>query len=318
MEIRVTDFGATLTYVSVPDKRGVFEDVVLGFDSINRYLAGHPMFGSVIGRYANRIGGAGFTLNGVKYNLAKNSGINSIHGGRMGFDKKIFHIDTLVSGVDSAAVKFSCFSSDMEEGYPGNLKLTVTYVLTAKNEIKIRYEAVTDKPTVVNFTNHSYFNLNACKANVLNHELLMYADSITPTDQTLIPTGKLEPVNGTPYDFTFCHKIGDRISEIRNGYDMNYKLRKKDKELSLAAEVYEPNSGRVMKVYTTEPGVQLYTANYLSGIKGIHEVSYQRHFGLCFEAQHFPDSPNKPQFPNVILNPGDVYRQLTVYRFTTK
>jgi aldose 1-epimerase len=319
MQVKVTNYGATLTWVSVPDRNGVLENVVLGFDSLSRYLAGHPTFGSVVGRYANRISGAKFILNGSTYNLFANSGgIHTLHGGKVGFDKKVFNIEKLYAAGDSSVLALSYLSPDMEEGFPGNLKLTVTYVLTAKNEIKIDYLAETDKPTVVNFTNHSYFNLSACKEDVLNHELVLYADSITPTDKGLIPTGILESVTGTPYDFINVHKIGERIASLRAGYDINYKLRKKGNEISLAAEAYEPKSGRLMQTYTTEPGLQLYTSNFLRGYTGYNGIEYKPHYGLCLEAQHFPDSPNKPQFPSTLLLPGEKYRQVTIYRFSVR
>jgi aldose 1-epimerase len=318
MEIHVTDFGGTLTYVSVPDRNGIFENVVLGFDHIEQYLAGHPNFGSTIGRFANRIGGAKFSLNGVEYQLARNSGMNTLHGGTSGFDKKIFKIDASSEYPDSCSVAMSYYSPDMEEGYPGNLTLRVIFTLTNENDIKIRYEAVTDKPTVVNFTNHSYFNLNACKSDALNHQLKIYADSITPTDPGKIPTGKIAPVAGTPYDFTFMHQVGDSIGKIRGGYDINYVLNKRGMGLELAAEIYEPISGRIMQTLTTEPGLQLYTSNYLYGYKGSHGITYQPHYAICLEAQHFPDSPNKPQFPSVVLKPGQIYHQLTIYRFMVK
>lgn len=319
MEIRVTSYGATLTWVSVPDKNGLYENVVLGFDSLKRYLAGHPAFGSVIGRYANRIGGAKFSLGGVEYNLVANSGrFHTLHGGKEGFDKKIFHVEKCYSAGDSSVVTLSYLSPDMEEGFPGNLKLSVTYVLTTANELKIIYKAETDKPTVVNFTNHSYFNLTACKEDVLNHQLVIYADSITATDRGLIPTGILEPVAGTPYDFTSWHAIGDHIKELPSGYDINYQLRKGNSGLMLAAEAFEPKSGRVMQTYTTEPGIQLYTSNFLRGYVGYNGIEYKSYYGLCLEAQHYPDSPNKPRFPSTQLRPGEKYLQVTIYTFSVR
>lgn len=319
MEIRVTSYGATLTWVSVPDRNGLYENVVLGFDSLKRYLAGHPFFGSVAGRYANRIGGAKFTIDSVEYKLAANSGrFHTLHGGKEGFDKKVFDVEKCYTAGDSSVVTLSYLSPDMEEGFPGNLKLSVTYVLTAANEVKIIYEAETDKTTVVNFTNHSYFNLTACKEDILNHQLVIYADSITATDRGLIPTGILEPVAGTPYDFISMHAIGDRIQELPAGYDINYQLRLGNSRPVLAAEAYEPESGRVMQTYTTEPGLQLYTSNFLRGYVGYQGIEYKSHYGLCLEAQHFPDSPNKPQFPSTLLKPGEKYRQVTVYKFAVR
>jgi len=316
MEIKITNYGGILTYVAVPDKAGLVENVVLGFDSLNQYRQKHPFFGSTLGRYCGRIGGAKFDLHGVTYALSANSGVNALHGGPQGFHRKVFAIDTLYSAGDSLVLALSCTSADMEEGYPGNLKVKVTYILTAANEIIIDYEAEADKPTVLNLTNHSYFNLTGGKENVLNHELVLYADSITPTDSMNIPTGKLTSVAGGPFDFTVAHTIGERIAEVPGGYDMNYKLRKEAGQFTLAAEVYEPKSGRLLLAYTTEPGMQLYSGNFLHGqCTGHNGVRYDKYFGLCLEMQHFPDSPNKPQFPTTVLLPGEKYKQLTVYKF---
>jgi len=319
MEVKITNFGGIITSVKVPDKNGAIENVVLGFDSLKTYQAGHPYFGSLVGRYGNRIAKGKFVLNDTTYTLAVNNGENHLHGGLKGFDKQVFSVDTAYSSRDSVVLVLSYLSADMEEGYPGNLLVKVRYVVTGNNEIKIWYEAETDKATVLNLTNHSYFNLTGCKENILNHELVLMADSITPADTTLIPTGVLAPVAGTSFDFTSAHKIGERIGEVPGGYDINFKLRNKPGQLVQAAEVYEPVSGRLLQAYTTEPGVQFYTGNFLDGtLTGFNGVSYAQHFGFCLEAQHFPDSPNKPQFPTVVLNPGEKYRQLTVYRFSTR
>jgi aldose 1-epimerase len=319
MQVKVTNYGGTITFVAVPDKNGVVENVVLGFDSLSGYVGEHPYFGSLVGRYANRIGGARFVLNGITYKLNANDKMNSLHGGLSGFNRKVLNIDTLFSAGDSSVLMLSCKSADMEEGYPGNLTARVTYVLSGNNEIKIEYEAETDKPTVINLTNHSYFNLSGCKGNVLQHELVLLSDSITPADSTLIPTGILAPVAGTAFDFTASHKIGERISEVPGGYDLNYKLRNKAGQLVQAAEVYEPLSGRLMEVYTTEPGIQFYTGNFLNGsLTGYNGIRYQKNYGLCLESQHFPDSPNKPQFPTAVLQPGEKYKQLTIYKFSTR
>jgi aldose 1-epimerase len=319
MEVKITNFGAVINSIVVPDRNGKMENVVLGFDSLISYEGAHPYFGSLVGRYGNRIALGKFSLNGNNYTLAVNNGVNHLHGGIKGFNKQVFHIDTTWSTADSAVISLSYLSPDMEEGYPGNLKVNVKYVLTSNNEIKIEYEAETDKPTVLNLTNHSYFNLTGCKENILNHELVLMADSITPTDTTLIPTGILAPVAGTPFDFTVAHKIGERIDQVPGGYDINYKLRNKTGQLVQAAEVYEPASGRVLQAFTTEPGVQFYTGNFLDGsFTGFNAIKYQKHYGFCLEAQHFPDSPNKPQFPSVVLNPGEKYTQLTVYKFSVK
>jgi aldose 1-epimerase len=319
MELKITNYGGIITSVAVPDKNGVYENVVLGFDSLKTYQAGHPYFGSLVGRYGNRIAKGKFVLHDTTYTLAVNNGENHLHGGLKGFDSQVFTVDTAYSSQDSVVLALSYLSRDMEEGYPGNLLVKVWYVLTANNEIKIRYKAETDRLTVLNLTNHSYFNLTGCRENVLNHEVVLLADSITPTDTTLIPTGVLAPVAGTPFDFTSAHAIGERIGDVPGGYDINYKLRNITGQLVQAAEVYEPVSGRVLEAFTTEPGVQFYTGNFLDGsLTGSGGVKYEKHYGFCLEAQHFPDSPNQPQFPTVILNPGEKYRQLTVYRFSTR
>lgn len=289
MVIKVCNYGGTLTYVSAPDQNGDFEPVVLGFDSLGNYLARHPNFGSTVGRYANRIGGAQFAINGTVYRLTANSGNNTIHGGAEGFSKKVFDADTSFVSGDSAIVVFTYLSRDLEEGFPGTLTLHLKYVLTNDNEIILDYEAVSDKPTVINFTNHTYFNLSGCDETVLNHVLTLNADSIAQVDSIKIPTGKLIPVTGTAYDFTHGQKVGERIEETGSGYDLNYKLRKTGNELSLAAEVYDPGSGRLLKAYTTEPGLQLYSANSdLSRFTGHDGNKYARHYGLCLEMQHFP------------------------------
>ncbi len=319
MEVKITNYGAVITSIVVPDRNGKMENVVLGFDNLKSYQGEHPYFGSLVGRYGNRIALGKFNLNGNTYSLAVNNGVNHLHGGIKGFNRQVFHVDTTYSTPDSSVISLSYLSADMEEGYPGNLELKVNYVLTNDNEIKIEYEAETDKPTVLNVTNHSYFNLTAGKENILNHEIVILADSITPTDSTLIPTGVLAPVAGTPFDFTTAHKIGERIDQVPGGYDVNYKLRNKTGQYVQAAEVYEPVSGRVLQAFTTEPGVQFYTGNFLDGsLTGSNGVVYHKHFGLCLEAQHFPDSPNQPLFPSVVLNPGEKYTQLTVYKFSVK
>jgi len=319
MIIKVSSFGATLTYVSAPDQNGHFDPVVLGFDSLSMYLARHPNFGSTVGRYANRIGGAQFTLNGTVYKLMANNGNNSIHGGVEGFSKKVFETDSLYVNGDSTVVVLKYVSPDMEEGYPGTLTLRLKYILTNDNEIILDYEAVTDKTTIVNFTNHTYFNLNGCKEDVLGHLLTLAADSITEIDSEKIPTGRLLPVGGTAFDFRTGNKVGARINEAAPGYDINYKLRKDSDDLAFAAELYDPVSGRVLQAYTTEPCLQLYSANSdLGRFRGHNGVRYGKHYGLCLEMQHYPDSPNKPQFPDVVLEPGERYRQLTVYKFSVR
>ncbi|MFO7369382.1 MAG: aldose epimerase family protein [Bacteroidales bacterium] len=319
MQIKITNYGAILTYVAVPDKAGVIENVVLGFDSLSQYRSEHPFFGSTIGRYGNRIGGAKFTLNNTTYTLSANDGVNTLHGGPEGFHRRLFSIDTVYSAEGSMVVALSRMSPDMEEGYPGNLEVKVTYTLTDSNEIKINYEAETDKATVLNLTNHSYFNLTGCKETILGHELVLYADSITPTDASLIPTGELLAVAGTPFDFTSAHTMGERIAQVPGGYDINYKVRNTAGEYVLAAEVYEPKSGRVMQTYSTEPGIQFYSGNFLDGkFVGQGGVKYDQYYGFCLETQHFPDSPNKPNFPSTVLLPGEKYTSYTVYKFSVR
>ena len=319
MVIKISSFGATLTYVSAPDMNGNFAPVTLGFDSLKMYVARHPNFGSTVGRYANRIGGAQFTLNGTLFKLTANNGINAIHGGPEGFSRKVFSTDTSYVNGDSTVVVLKYVSPDMEEGYPGTLTLRLKYILTNCNEIVLDYEAVTDKPTVINLTNHTYFNLTGCKEDILGHVLTLAADSISEVDSTKIPTGRQLPVSGSAYDFTKGQRVGERIVEVAPGYDINYKLRKESNELAFAAEVYDPVSGRVLQAYTTEPCLQLYSANSdLGRFTGHNGIRYGRHYGLCLEMQHYPDSPNKLQFPDVELEPGERYRQLTIYKFSVK
>jgi aldose 1-epimerase len=322
MKAKIMTYGAILTALEVPDKDGQLGDVVLGFDNLASYLAGHPHFGATTGRVANRIAKGKFTLDGKEYTLAVNNGPNALHGGRKGFDKVVWKAEPIESS-GSVGVQLTYVSKDGEEGYPGNLTTVVTYSLTNQNELRIDYKATTDKPTPINLTNHSYFNLGGpASGNILDHELELEADEYTPADDTLIPTGEIRSVKGTPLDFTKPMKIGSRIAQVADktgGYDHNFVIRSKGNKLALAARVYEPKSGRVMEMYTTEPGVQLYTANFLDGkLKGIGGVAYQKHQAFCLEAQHFPDSVNHPDFPSTILRPGQMYTQTTVYKFSTK
>jgi len=319
MIIKITNYGGILTYVAVPDKNDSIGNVVLGFDNLEQYKQEHPYFGSFIGRYGNRIGGAEFRLNETVYTLAANNGPNTLHGGIKSFNKQVYNIDSVYNIGDSSVMVLSRLSPHMEEGFPGNLIVRVTYTLTPENEIVIEYEAETDITTVLNLTNHSYFNLTGGKETILGHELMLFADSITPTDDQLIPTGVLAPVAGTPFDFTTPHTIGERIGQVPGGYDINFKLRNRTGEFVKAAEVYEPASGRVLEAFTTEPGVQLYSGNFLNGqLTGHDEVLYNKHYGFCLEMQHFPDSPNKPQFPTTVLDPGEKYMQKTVYKFSVR
>jgi aldose 1-epimerase len=311
---RITNYGTIVTELLVPDRSGKMGDVVLGFDNLAQYLKGHPFFGCSVGRVANRIAKAKFSLNGKTYTLAVNNGPNHLHGGLKGFDKVIWQAEPQ----PGAAVKFSYTSRDGEEGYPGNLATTVLIALTDANELRLDYTATTDQPTPVNLTNHSYFNL-AGQGDVLSHELMIAADQYTPSDAELIPTGEIKPVQGTPLDFTSPKAIGSRIGQVNSGYDHNFVIRGGGKELVLAARVLEPKSGRVMEVHTTEPGIQLYTGNFLNGsLTGKGGFVYQRHTGFCLETQHFPDSINQPKFPSIVLNPGQTYRQTTTYKFSTK
>jgi len=312
---KVITYGATLTELHVPDKTGQLADVLLGFDDLKSYLERNPLFGSIVGRVANRIAGAKFTLNGVEYPLAKNAGPNHIHGGKKGFDKVIWKAQP-VQGREGPSVVFTYLSRDGEESYPGNLNVIIIYTLTNNNELKIDYKATTDKPTPVNLTNHAYFNL-AASGDILDHELKLAADKYTVADKALIPTGEIGSVIGTPLDFTKPAAIGSRIAQVPPGYDHNYVLNSSDGSLAFAARVRDPKSGRVMDVLTTQPGVQLYTANYMNML-GKASAAYKKHAGLCLETQHFPDSVNHPDFPSTILTPGKTYSQVTVFRFSAE
>lgn len=318
MTVKVTNYGASLTFVSAPDKEGVFAPVVLGLDSLRYYLGRQPKLGATVGRYANRIRNAELVLNDRVYYLDKNNKGHSIHGGVKGFHTRVFDTDTSYVVKDTAVIRFSYLSPDAEGGFPGNLNISLAYKLTHDNEVILDYRASTDKPTVVNLTNHSYFNLTGCKESVLNHYCMIDGDSITPVDAAGIPTGELMAVAGTEYDFRTLQALDGRIGELKKGYDTNYKLNKQPGTLALAARIVEPESGRVLKAYTTEPGMQFYTpAANLDYLKGHGKQSYGRYYGFCLEMQHFPDSPHNPHFPTTVLLPGETYRQTTVYRFET-
>ncbi len=321
MKAKISNFGAIINAIEVPDNKGKIENIVIGYDSLAPYLNNRAHFGSLIGRYANRITNARFTLDGKEYILTANMGHNQLHGGRKGFDFQVWNVDEVLTFTDSVSVTLSYLSKDLEEGYPGNLNVKVNYCLTDNNELKIRYTAVTDKPTVLNLTNHSYFNLTGFKDNILNHKVMVYADTADIVDEYLIPTGQFKSVKGSDDDFTTFHTIGERISRINEnngGYDIGYKIRRRHNELALAAEVQENVSGREIKVYTTEPSLQFYTASFQAGrIPGHVDITNGRHFAFCLEAQHFPDSPNHPQFPSTSLYPGETYNQVTVYKFHT-
>lgn len=321
MEAKITNYGGIVVSLKTPDRNGKAGDVVLGYDSLDGYLKSSPYFGAIVGRYGNRIAKGQFTLDGTTYKLAKNNGENHLHGGIKGFDKVVWEAKEVPNG-NSAGLQLTYLSKDGEEGYPGNLSVTVLYTLTNDNGLKIEYTATTDKKTVVNLTNHSYFNL-AGSGDILKHELMLNADKFTPVDKTLIPTGELKSVKGTPLDFTQPTAIGARIDQpdeqmkFGGGYDHNFVINGAG-SLALTASVYEPTSGRVMDVYTTEPGVQFYTGNFLGGMVGKNGQAYQKRTGFCLETQHFPDSPNKPSFPSTVLEPGKKYETTTIYKFSTK
>jgi len=323
MDVRVIPYGGIVTSIRVPDRDGRFDDVVLGYDAAADYVINNgPYMGAIIGRYANRIARGMFTLDGQTYKLATNNPPNHLHGGSKGFDKVVWQAEEFRNG-GGLGVIFRYTSSDGEEGYPGTLKAQVSYTLTDHDELIVDYFATSDKPTIVNLTHHSYFNLTGITRDVLDHELTIDADRYTPIDPTSIPTGELASVDRTPFDFRKPMTIGSRImqdnEQLRNGrgYDHNFVLNRPGEGLVHAARVYEPVSGRVLDVSTTEPGVQFYSGNFLDGsIKGKSGRVYQRRFGFCLETQHFPDSPNRPQFPPTILRPGLEYRSRTVYAFS--
>ena len=318
LEAKVTNYGTIITELLVPDRTGKLGDVVLGFDSLAPYLKGHPYFGCTVGRVANRILNGRFELDGKRYKLALNNKINHLHGGVKGFDKVVWQAEPSATG---AAVEFTYVSQDGEEGYPGRLEVAVVMALSDANELSIDYTATTTKATPVNLTNHSYFNL-AGGGSVLEHELMIAADFYTPSDADLMPTGEIREVKGTFLDFTAPRPIGSRFSEIppdRGGLDFNFVLRNPGRSPALAARVCEPRTGRVMEVWTTEPGVQLYTGNFLDGsLTGKHGVSYQRHGAFCLETQRFPGALRYPHFPTIILRPGETYRHTTTHKFSTR
>lgn len=324
VEMKVINYGAIITSLKTPDKQGVLEDIVLGFDSLSSYVAGTPYFGAIVGRYGNRIANGKFTIDGTTYPIAQNNNGQHLHGGLVGYDKVFWNIEEQAS-TEGQALKLTYTSKDGEEGYPGNLKITVVYTLTDSNELKIDYHAVTDKKTIVNLTQHSYFNLTGnTKRDILDHELVIQSDKLVPVNKVLIPTGKLQDVAGTPFDFRTAQKVGARIGEkdeqlaVGLGYDHCWVLSSAD-SLKFAASVYEPVSGRTLEVYTTEPGIQFYCGNFLDGtLVGKYGVTYKHRFGLCLETEHFPDSPNQPSFPTTLLNPGEEYVTHTTYKFGVK
>jgi aldose 1-epimerase len=316
--VTISNYGGTVTSFVTKDKNGNASSIVVGFDSLQSYLQQPPYFGALIGRYGNRVGNAKFTLDGVTYKLAANNGKNHLHGGLKGFDKVVWDARVPNDSVPSLTLKY--LSKDGEEGYPGNLNVTVQYTLTNDDGLEIEYNAETDKATPVNLTNHSYFNLTGDVSNtILNHSLMIDADHYTPVDSTLVPTGEIKSVKGTPFDFTTAKKIGRDIDSVKGGYDHNWVLNKKDTSLQKVAELSDSVSGRTLEVYTTQPGLQFYTGNFLDG-KFINRDGkpLNLHTALCLETQHFPDSPNKPNFPSTILRPGEKYHEVTIYKVKLK
>jgi aldose 1-epimerase len=322
IEVRAIDYGGIIVSLRVPDREGALGDIVLGYDSLGGYLAETPYFGAIIGRYGNRIAGGQFTLDGVRYVLATNNGPNHLHGGLLGFDKVMWSAEPF-EHPDGVGVVFTYTSADGEEGYPGTLTARVTYTLTDRNELIFDYHATTDKATPVNLTQHTYFNLAGDgSGDILGHELTVHASHYTPVDATLIPTGVIAPVAGTPFDFMSAATIGARIGEdneqlrFGGGYDHNFVLDREEPGLLHAARVYDPTTGRVMDVFTTEPGLQFYSGNFLDGsITGKAGHVYRHRTGFCLETQHYPDSPNQPAFPSTVLRPGEEYQSRTVYAF---
>jgi aldose 1-epimerase len=318
---KITTYGARLTWLEVPDRDGKKANIILGYDSCDETIKGDLYFGATIGRYANRIANAKFTLDGVNYTLNKNNGPNTLHGGPAGWWSVLWNAEIIKDKYPK--VKFSYVSPDMEEGFPGTVKAEVTYTWTDNNELIIDYVATTDKKTVINLTNHAYFNLHgAGNGNILDHELVLKASAFTPVDSVLIPTGELRQVAGTPFDFTSPHAIGERIGDKSDkqlvlglGYDHNYCL---DGKEEVDATLYDPKSGRFMEIITDEPGIQLYTGNQLTGTVGHGGIPYTANAGMCLETDHFPDSPNQPQFPSTVLNPGETFKSTTIHRFSVK
>ncbi len=323
VQVAITNYGGIIVSILAPDRNGKMADVVLGFDNLKGYLGTQPFFGALVGRYANRIAHAKFTLDGHEYKLAQNDGPNTLHGGLKGFDKKVWTARELKG--NEPAIELTYLSKDGEEGYPGNLSVKVVYTLSNDNGVKIDYTATTDKDTVLNLTNHSYFNLaGEGTGDILKQQMMINADKFTPVDATLIPTGELRSVQGTPFDFRKSTAIGARIEDkdeqlkLGHGYDHNFVLNRKGPGLSLAARATDPASGRVLEVLTTQPGVQLYTGNFLDGkIHGKGGKVYGHRAAFCLETQHFPDTPNHPKFPTAELKPGQMYHQVTVFKFST-
>ena len=323
VEVKIITYGGIITSLKTPDRNGTMDDIVLGFDELEPYLKGTPYFGALIGRYGNRIAGGRFEIDGVAYQLDTNDGPNHLHGGVVGFDKKVWSAEPFTSEA-SAGVKLSLVSEDGDQGYPGTLSVTATYSLTNDDELITEFHATTDKPTIVNLTGHSYFNL-AGRGQILDHQLMINAEHYTPVDETLIPTGEIAPVAGTPFDFTSATAIGSRINDDNEqlrrgrGYDHNFVLnRTAESDMELAARVTEPTSGRILEISTEEPGIQFYSGNFLDGTLSNGDRVFSYRTGLCLEPQHYPDSPNHPNFPSTILRPGEEYTTRMSYRFSAQ
>ncbi|MCF8234327.1 MAG: galactose mutarotase [Bacteroidales bacterium] len=314
IKINITNYGGIVTHLFVPDKNDSLRDIVLGFDSLQPYLEGHPYFGAIIGRYANRIAQGKFILNDTLYQLAQNNDNNHLHGGIKGFDKVVWETK-MIEDSNSVELQLHYLSPHMEESYPGNLDVTVTYSLNNLNELHIQYLATTDIATPVNLTNHSYFNLKgAGNGDILDHKLMIDADHFTPVTSELIPTGEIKDVAGTPFDFRKAKAIGKEIDKVEGGYDHNFVLNKHDLE-NTVVESWSDESGIRLKVFTDQPGLQFYSGNFLDGsITGKGNKVYKKHYGFCLETQHFPDSPNQPDFPNTILQPGEIFNSKTIYQ----
>jgi len=320
LKLKVMTYGATITAVEVPDRDGKLDNVTLYLESGDQYLAGHPYFGATCGRFAGRIAKGKFMLDGVEYSLSLNDGPNHLHGGEANFARVVWRAEP-VETENSAGVAFSYESADGEEGYPGKFNTTVTYSLTDDNELKMHYTARTDKPTIVNLTNHAYWNLGgATSGDILDHQLTLNCDRFLVGDKEVLPTGELAPVAGTPMDFTKPEAIGARIKQVDGGgYDHCYELNRAGVEgLVPAARIFDPKSGRVMEIETTQPGVVLYTGNYLGGDLSAGGVAYQKHAAVCLETEHYPDSPNRPEFPSTVLRPGETFEHLTVHKFSVE
>jgi len=321
IQVQITNYGGAIRSITVPDRHGNFGDVVLGYDTLSEYVRNPRYLGALIGRFANRIAQGRFTLNGARYQLAQNNGPNHLHGGVRGFHKVVWEATREAVEDQHAVLRLQYLSKDGDEEYPGNLEANVTYTLSANGELQIDYHAVTDKPTIINLTNHSYFNL-AGSGTILNHELHLNADAFTPVGPNLIPTGEIRDVDETPMDFLTPNGIGARIDDANEqlafagGYDHNFVLNDFTGLLRRAAHVYERTSGRTLEILTTQPGIQFYSGNFLDGtLKGKYGIAYEKRSGFCLETQHFPDSPNHPNFPSTVLEPGDEFRQTTVFRF---